>query len=577
MAQAVASETLEQPVVAAKSEKITGGHLVAKALKNEGVDTIFTLCGGHIIDIYDGCIDEGIRIIDVRHEQVAAHAADGYARQTLKTGCVVTTAGPGCTNAVTGVANAFRAESPVLHIGGQGALNQHKMGSLQDLPHVDLMAPITKFSAGVRSTERIADMVSMACRESHNGAPGPSYLEIPRDILDAEIDLKDARIPSPNAYRASTSALGDPADIDRLAGLLANAKSPCVLFGTQVWTSGSTDAAIEFIRAFNLPAYFNGSARGTLPPGDVNHFHRTRRSAFNNADLILIVGTPFDFRMGYGRRLRSEATVVQIDMDYRTVGKNRDISLGLVGNPGTILSAVIEAAGSNTAANTTGRKNWLNNLRAEEHERTQKLMPLFMSDRNPIHPYRVAWEINNFLTDDTIYIGDGGDVVTISAQAVQPRTPGHWMDPGPLGTLGVGTSFSMASKLAHPHKEVLCYYGDGSFGMTAFDMETANRFGAPYIAVIGNNSAMNQIRYGQIAKYGVQRGDVGNLLGDVPFSRFAEMLGGYGEEVHDPSEIEPALLRAREQVQKSGLSAVINIWVDPSEYAPGTKAQTMYK
>ena len=577
MVQVVASETLEQPVVAADSEKITGGHLVAKALKNEGIDTIFTLCGGHIIDIYDGCIDEGIRIIDVRHEQVAAHAADGYARQTLKTGCVVTTAGPGCTNAVTGIANAFRAESPVLHIGGQGALSQHKMGSLQDLPHVDLMAPITKFSAGVRSTERIADMVSMACRESHNGAPGPSYLEIPRDILDAEIDLKDARIPRPNAYRASSSALGDPADIDRLTGLLTNAKSPCVLFGTQVWTSGSTDAAIEFIRAFNLPAYFNGSARGTLPPGDVNHFHRTRRSAFNNADLILIVGTPFDFRMGYGRRLRSEATVVQIDMDYRTVGKNRDISLGLVGNPGTILSAVIEAAGSNTAANTTGRKNWLNNLRAEEHERTQKLMPLFMSDRNPIHPYRVAWEINNFLSEDTIYIGDGGDVVTISAQAVQPRTPGHWMDPGPLGTLGVGTSFSMASKLAHPHKEVLCYYGDGSFGMTAFDMETANRFGAPYIAVIGNNSAMNQIRYGQIAKYGAERGDVGNLLGDVPFSRFAEMLGGYGEEVYDPSQIEPALLRAREQVHKSGLSAVVNIWVDPSEYAPGTKAQTMYK
>ena len=577
MTQAVASETLKQPVIAADSEKITGGHLVAKALKNEGVDTIFTLCGGHIIDIYDGCIDEGIRIIDVRHEQVAAHAADGYARQTLNTGCVVTTAGPGCTNAVTGIANAFRAESPVLHIGGQGALSQHKMGSLQDLPHVDLMAPITKFSAGVRSTERIADMVSMACRESHNGAPGPSYLEIPRDILDAEIDLKDARIPSPNAYRASTSALGDPADIDRLAGLLANAKSPCVLFGTQVWTSGSTDAAIEFIRAFNLPAYFNGSARGTLPPGDANHFHRTRRSAFNNADLILIVGTPFDFRMGYGRRLRSEATVVQIDMDYRTVGKNRDISLGLVGDPGTILNAVIEAAGSNTSANTTGRKNWLSNLRAEEHERTQKLMPLFMSDRNPIHPYRVAWEINNFLTEDTIYIGDGGDVVTISAQAVQPRTPGHWMDPGPLGTLGVGTSFSMASKLAHPHKEVLCYYGDGSFGMTAFDMETANRFGAPYIAVIGNNSAMNQIRYGQIAKYGAERGDVGNLLGDVPFSRFAEMLGGYGEEVRDPSQIEPALLRAREQVHKSGLSAVINIWVDPSEYAPGTKAQTMYK
>ena len=560
-----------------ESEIISGGHLVAKALKNEGIDTIFTLCGGHIIDIYDGCIDEGIRIIDVRHEQVAAHAADGYARQTLKTGCVVTTAGPGCTNAVTGIANAFRAESPILHIGGQGALTQHKMGSLQDLPHVDLMTPITKFSAGVRSTERIADMVSMACRECHNGAPGPSYLEIPRDILDAKIELKNARIPKPNAYRASTHAVGDLADIDRLAGLLANAKRPCALFGTQVWTSGSTDAAIEFIRAFNLPAYFNGSARGTLPPGDVNHFGRTRRTAFNNADLILIVGTPFDFRMGYGRRLRADATVVQIDMDYRTVGKNRDISLGLVGNPGAILRATLEAAGKNTCANSIERRNWLSELETEEIERTEKLKKLFLSERKPIHPYRVAWEINKFLTDDTIYIGDGGDVVTISAQAVQPRTPGHWMDPGPLGTLGVGTSFSLASKLAHPHKEVLCYYGDGSFGMTAFDMETANRFGAPYIAVIGNNSAMNQIRYGQIAKYGEERGDIGNLLGDVQFSKFAQMLGGYGEEVRDPELIAPALLKAREEVHRTGLSAVVNVWVDPSEFAPGTKAQTMYK
>ena len=564
-------------VTAKTPQTVSGGHLVAKALKNEGIDTIFTLCGGHIIDIYDGCIDEGIRIIDVRHEQVAAHAADGYARQTLNTGCVVTTAGPGCTNAVTGIANAFRAESPVLHIGGQGALSQHKMGSLQDLPHVDLMTPITKFSAGVRSTERIADMVSMACRESNNGAPGPAYLEIPRDILDAEVDITDARIPKPGSYRASTNHLGDPADIDRLAGLLAKAKRPCVLFGTQVWTSGSTDAVIDFIRAFNLPAYFNGSARGTLPPGDPNHFHRTRRSAFNNADLILIVGTPFDFRMGYGRRLRADATVVQIDLDYRTVGKNRDISLGLVGNPGTILKSVAQAAGSNTAANTTARKNWLSGLETEELERTEKLNALFQSERKPIHPYRVAWEINNFLTEDTIYIGDGGDVVTISAQAVQPRTPGHWMDPGPLGTLGVGTSFSLASKLAHPQKEVLCYYGDGSFGMTAFDMESANRFGAPYIAVIGNNSAMNQIRYGQIAKYGTERGDIGNLLGDVPFSKFGEMLGGYGEEVRDPDEISSALLRARESVHRTGKSAVINIWVDPSEYAPGTKAQTMYK
>jgi len=569
-----------QDTLARKSESanlISGGRLVAKALKAEGVDTIFTLCGGHIIDIYDGCIDEGIRIVDVRHEQVAAHAADAYARQTGRLGCVVTTAGPGCTNAMTGIATAFRSESPVLHIGGQGALNQHKMGSLQDLPHVDMMAPITKFAAGVRSTERIADMISMAVRECFSGAPGPAYLEIPRDTLDREVELSQAVLPESGHYRGSTRSVGDLADIERLADILVAAKRPAILLGTQVWSGRAHEEAVNLVRQLNVPAYFNGAARGILPPGDTHHFHRTRRDAFNQADVIIIVGTPFDFRMGYGKRLRSEATVVQIDMDYRTVGKNRDVSLGLVGHPGAILHAVLEATTGRKDNGAGAREVWLDELRTLEAQKTEKLMPQFLSDKSPISPYRVAWELNEFLTEDTVYIGDGGDVVTISAQAVQPRAPGNWMDPGALGSLGIGTGFALATKMVHPNKEVLCYYGDGSFGMTAFDMETANRFDAPYIAVIGNNSAMNQIRFGQITKYGEQRGGVGNLLGDVPFSKFAEMLGGYGEEVTEAREVAPALQRAREAVRSSGKSAVINVWVDPREYAPGTKAQTMYK
>ena len=575
----VTSDTA-QDTLARKSESanlISGGRLVAKALKAEGVDTIFTLCGGHIIDIYDGCIDEGIRIVDVRHEQVAAHAADAYARQTGRLGCVVTTAGPGCTNAMTGIATAFRSESPVLHIGGQGALNQHKMGSLQDLPHVDMMAPITKFAAGVRSTERIADMISMAARECFSGAPGPAYLEIPRDTLDREVELSQAVLPESGHYRGSTRSVGDLADIERLADILVAAKRPAILLGTQVWSGRAHEEAVNLVRQLNVPAYFNGAARGILPPGDTHHFHRTRRDAFNQADVIIIVGTPFDFRMGYGKRLRSEATVVQIDMDYRTVGKNRDVSLGLVGHPGAILHAVLEATTGRKDNGAGAREVWLDELRTLEAQKTEKLMPQFLSDKSPISPYRVAWELNEFLTEDTVYIGDGGDVVTISAQAVQPRAPGNWMDPGALGSLGIGTGFALATKMVHPNKEVLCYYGDGSFGMTAFDMETANRFDAPYIAVIGNNSAMNQIRFGQITKYGEQRGGVGNLLGDVPFSKFAEMLGGYGEEVTEAREVAPALQRAREAVRSSGKSAVINVWVDPREYAPGTKAQTMYK
>ncbi|HEY2929229.1 thiamine pyrophosphate-binding protein [Piscinibacter sp.] len=557
---------------------ISGGHLVARALKNEGVNTIFTLCGGHIIDIYDGCVDEGIRIVDVRHEQVAAHAADGYARQTGKLGVVVTTAGPGCTNAMTGVATAFRCESPVLHIGGQGGMSQHMMGSLQDLPHVDMMRPITKFSASVRSTERVADMVSMAVRECFSGAPGPSYLEIPRDVLDREIDVSKAVIPQPGRYRASTRSLGDPDDIEKLAELLVNAERPAILFGQQVWTARGHEEAIALLRGLDVPGYFNGASRGLLPPNDPHHFDRTRSQAFAKADVIVIVGTPFDFRMGYGKRISRNLKLVQIDMSYATVGKNRDIDLGIVGDPGAILKAVLQAASGRIKDDKRqARKDWMRELSAAEQEATEKLMPLFKSNSSPIHPYRVAHEINQFLADDTIYIGDGGDVVTISAQAVRPHRPGQWMDPGALGSLGVGTGFAIAAGLANPEKEVLCYYGDGAFAMTAFDMETANRFKVPYVAVIGNNSAMNQIRYGQLAKYGPERGNVGNLLGDVPFGQFAQMLGGHGEEVRDPAQIAGALVRARESVQKTGRCAIVNIWVDPSVYAPGTMAQTMYK
>jgi acetolactate synthase-1/2/3 large subunit len=339
----VSVTSTEAPKTVTESARISGGNLVAKALKNEGVEAIFTLCGGHIIDIYDGCLNEGIKIVDVRHEQVAAHAADGYWRVSGKAGCAVVTAGPGTTDAMTGVANAFRAESAMLLIGGQGPLTQHRMGSLQDLPHVDMMQPITKFAATVPSTDRVADMVTMAFRECYNGAPGPSFLEIPRDILDGTVDLAKARIPAPGKYRASTKSAGDPKDIEKLADILAKSSRPCVLLGTQVWTCRADAAAAEFCRRLNIPAYMNGAGRGTLAPGDPHHFHQTRGYAFEKADVIVIVGAPFDFRMGYGRRLRAEM-VVQIDLDYRTVGKNRDVSLGLVGDAGAILSAVTQAA-----------------------------------------------------------------------------------------------------------------------------------------------------------------------------------------------------------------------------------------
>jgi acetolactate synthase-1/2/3 large subunit len=263
-------------------------------------------------------------------------------------------------------------------------------------------------------------------------------------------------------------------------------------------------------------------------------------------------------------------------MDYRTVGKNRDVSLGLVGDVGAILAAVTQAASGYSSNGAAGRADWVAELAAEETKLEQARLPRLLSDASPIHPYRLAYEVDRFLTEDTIFIGDGGDIVTFHGQVVKPRTPGHWMDPGPLGTLGVGTPFAMAAKFAMPHKEVFCLFGDGSFSLTGWDFETCVRFGLPFIGVVGNNSSMNQIRYGQIQKYGPERGNIGNKLGDVHYSKFAQMLGGYGEEVYEASQIRPALDRAREAAA-GGKPALINVWVDPDAYAPGTMNQTMYK
>src|SRR4030088_363216 len=232
------------------------------------------------------------------------------------------------------------------------------------------------------------------------------------------------------------------------------------------------------------PGYFNGGSRGLLPPGDPHHFDRTRGTAFSDADLILIVGTPFDFRMGYGRRISTKLKLVQIDMDYRTVGKNRDIDLGLVGDPGAILGAVLQAtSGRLKQDKRQARQQWMQKLMDAETAAGDKLLPLFKSNNTPIHPYRVAYELNEFLAENTIYIGDGGDVVTISAQAVRPRRPGQWMDPGALGSLGVGTGFAIAAGLAHPRKEVLCYYGDGSFCVNAFCIEDPPPLGVASVGV----------------------------------------------------------------------------------------------
>jgi acetolactate synthase-1/2/3 large subunit len=555
-------ETTSQP------RTISGGHLVAHALKAEGIEAIFTLCGGHIIDIYDGCTDAGIRIVDMRHEQAAAHAADAWSRLTGIPGCAVVTAGPGLTDSVTAVANAWRAQVPMLLIGGQGPLRQAHMGALQELDHVGLLRPITKFATTVYHTERIPEILGMAFRQACSGRPSPVFVEIPVDVLFAAVP--ENAVIDPGKYRSPGRVYGDEKLIAAAAQLLRRAERPAVLAGSQVWHCRGSQVLQTFAEAARVPVYCNGSARGSLPPTHPLLFNRSRHEALSQADVILILGTPFDFRLGYGKRLAADAQVIQVDLDYGEIGHNRGVDVGITGDSAVVLGALTAAVGQVPAE---GRKAWLEHLRGVEQKAREKDLPLLNSNAVPIHPLRLAKEINDFLTEDTIFIGDGGDVVTISASVIQTHRPGQWLDPGPLGTLGVGMPFAIAAKVAQPHKEAFILFGDGAFGFNGFELDTAVRFNLPVVSVVGNNAAWNQIRYGQIAKYGPERGDLANLLAPTRYDRVVAALGGHGEHVTEPKDIRPALDRAR----ASGKAACVNVMIDPNVYSSGTMNQTMYK
>jgi acetolactate synthase-1/2/3 large subunit len=545
---------------------VTGGQLVARALRREGVETVFTLCGGHVMDIYNGCVEENIRIIDVRHEQTAAHAADAWTRLTGVPGVAVVTAGPGVTDTVTGVANAFRAQVPMLVIGGQAPVRNLLKGALQELDHVGIMKPITKFSNTVFHTERIPEIIGMAFREAFNGRPGPVFLEIPQDVLDREVAERDAHVPLQT--RSQGRMTGDKKLMERAAELLTQAQRPAVLAGTQVWSCRAASQLLAFVEKAKIPTYLNGAARGCLPPDSPYLFGRSRKYALSKADVVLILGTPFDFRLGYGASIGAAAKIIQVDLDYGELCHNRDVAVPIQADA----SAVLEELGA-TVSSSGERQRWLAELRTAETELSAKDSPFLLSDAVPIHPLRLAREIDAFLGEESMIIVDGGDVVTMSASVIRARKPGHWLDPGPLGTLGVGTPFAIAAKAAMPEKDVVVLFGDGAFGLTGFDYDTLIRFNLPVVGIVANNAAWNQVRFVQLQKYGPERGNTANLLTPLRYDRIVEAMGGHGEYVTKPSEIRPALERARD----SRRPACVNVMVDRETFSSSTKNLTIYK
>ncbi len=530
-----------------------GGRLAAKALKAAGVECVFTLSGGHVMGIYDGCLDEGIRVVDVRHEQAATHAADAWARLNPgRVGVAILTAGPGVTDGVTGVANAWRANSPILVFGGQGPFDNLRRGSLQEMDHVAVMKPITKWADACYETRRIGEYVETAIRTALSGVPGPAFLEIPMDVLHGPVDEAEAVVPPFRDYRVANAA--SPRAIDEAVAILAAAERPMVMAGTALKWSEGADALARFVEAVQVPCFTNGMGRGQLPMDHPQFFNRSRKPALSRADVVVLAGTPLDFRMRYGGSIPADAKIIQLDLDETLIGQNRATDVGLVGNLGANLDALLAAIADSDKA--LDFSDWSAELRTLEIEAEEALAAQLTSDEVPIDPLRLCAEIADFVaTDDSmIVIGDGGDIVAQASKVLKVPPRGAWMDPGPLGTLGVGMPFALAAQLSRPDQRVLIVYGDGSFGLNGFEFDTAVRFGLPIVGVVGNDAAWGQMMRPQAGIYGRDR-LVATELAYTRYDKVVEALGGHGEHVTEPDQIRPALERAF----ASGLPALVNV------------------
>ena len=530
--------------------KMHGGKLAARALKEAGVECIFTLSGGHVMAIYDGCLDEGIQVVDVRHEQAAVHAADAWSRLNPgKIGCAVLTAGPGVTDGVTGVANAWRANSPILVIGGQGPFNNLRRGSLQEMDHVGLMKPITKWADACYDTARIPDYIELGIRHAVSGNPGPAFLEIPMDILSREVDTDKVRFPTMRPVAPELTPA--QASIDEALAILKATERPVMLAGTSVKWSNAARQLQGFIERTRIPTFVNGMGRGMVQPGTPELLNRVRKEAMQQCDVFICAGVLLDFRLGFGRSIPADAKIIQLDIENELIGTNRSADAYVVGN----LAQSFDAMSTSLDAEPVDFSKWRDQLRAREDELETDFASQLDSDEVPIDPLRLCREIRDFVSDrDVILIGDGGDIVAQASKVLPVPEENCWMDPGPLGTLGVGMPFALAAQISKPDKRVLIIYGDGAFGLNGFEYDTAVRFNLPIVGIVGVDAAWGQMARPQAAVYGANR-LVATKLTYTRYDKIVEAMGGHGEYCERPDEIGPALERAF----ASGKPALVNV------------------
>jgi acetolactate synthase-1/2/3 large subunit len=535
-----------------------GGLLVARRLKAHGVSKLFTLSGGHLFSVYDGCRTEGIDLIDTRHESAAAFAAEGWAKVTREPGICALTAGPGVTNGMSAIASAHKNNSPIVVLGGRAPQLRWGQGSLQEIDHVPFVAPLVKSARTATSTAEIPGLVDAAIAASLEAPSGPTFLDLPLDVVFMEAD--DPELPAAEPDPAALPGAGG-AEIERVAALLGNAERPVVMAGTDLYWGHGEIALRAFSETLGIPVFLNGLARGCLPADHPNFFSRARGTALKGADAALVIGVPMDFRLGFGGSFGEDTQIVQIEAADPGREPPRAVAAQLFGGLPATLTALREAAIS-AGGGPEQTSGWLDTLRAKEAEKRAAEAAELNDDRAPLHPLRVYKELQDLLDRDAIVIGDGGDFVSYAGRVFDTYQPGCWLDPGPYGCLGAGPGYAIAAKLARPDKQVCLLLGDGAFGFSGLEFDTMVRHGLPVVAVVGNNGIWALEKHPMEFLYGYSV--VAELRPATRYDELVSALGGHGELVERPEELKPALERAF----ASGKPACVNVLTDPDVIYP---------
>lgn len=527
--------------------KVTGNALLARALKQEGVDTVFYLGGGPMFDAMWESFPLGIRGIHARHEQGAAMMAHGYARAAGRPGICNTSSGPGTTNAATAVTNAMNDAVPLILMAGAAALRARDMEEFQELDQVNAMRPLCKWAVQIHEARRIPDYIAMAFRKATGNRPGPVHLDFPGDVLYSEVEESDAVVThSPRPSRPC----GDPDAVREAIRLLRAAKRPLIISGSGTLWSGASEALTTFVDLTNIPFLTTPQGRGIVPEDHRLAFLNARSTAFQQADVLLVVGTRFNIILGFGRspRFAADGKVIMVNTDAEEIGKNRSVHMGIVGDAKAVLTQLIAEA--ERAGKWPKETDWLKQLRDKHLRKQAEMEGVLNSDSMPIHPLRLCNELRKFMDRDAILCVDGHDILNFARQSIPSFVPGHRLNAGPNGCMGVAIPFAVGAKAAKPDKQVIALTGDGSFGMNGFEIETAVRNKLPIITVISNNGGWTADNPPK----------PGRDLPQLDYHKIVEVFGGYGERVERAQDIRPALERAA----KAGVPACINVITDPA-------------